>query len=60
MTNRKIRGKRKKANILMRNLLKDEKLLEKSTYTRVNFLRVFGFYISIFFSSCQLLAQTEF
>ena len=31
----------------MRNSLKDEKLLEKTTYTSVNCLRVFGFYISI-------------
>ena len=31
----------------MRNSLKDEKLLKKTTYTSVNCLRVFGFYISI-------------
>ena len=30
----------------MRNLLEDEKLLEKSAYTSMNCLRVFGFYIS--------------
>ena len=39
--------KGKRPNILMRNSLKDEKLLEKSTYTSVNCLWVFGFYISI-------------
>ena len=31
----------------MRNSLKDEKLLEKTTYTSVNCLPVFGFYISV-------------
>ena len=31
----------------MRNSLKDEKLVGKPTYTSVNCLRVFGFYISI-------------
>ena len=31
----------------MRNSLKDEKLLEKTTYTSVNCLQVFGFDISI-------------
>ena len=40
--------KGKRPNILMRNSLKDKKLLEKITYTGVNCLRVFGFYISNF------------
>ena len=31
----------------MRNSLKDEKLLETTTYNSMNCLRVFGFYISI-------------
>ena len=31
----------------MKNSLKDEKLLEKTTYTSLNCFRVFGFYISI-------------
>ena len=39
--------KGKRPNILMRNSLKDEKLLEKTTYNSMNCLRVFGFYISI-------------
>ena len=34
--------KGKRLNILMRNSPKDEKLLEKTTYTSVNCLRVFG------------------
>ena len=43
----------------MRNSLKAWKTLEKTTYTSVNYLRVFVSK-SEFFCSCPLLAQTEF
>ena len=54
-----IRWKKENPNIRMRNLLKGWKLLEKTTNTSVNCLRVFVSK-SKFFCSCQLLAQTEF